>query len=117
MNTKAAVIVGLSVVLACAILAFIPQLIPRSEAESITPAVGTACQVHFRRDILGSASSDRILSIGSLITSNGDAIVLAGTLVKMDRDWLVLKVDYETDELWIPRKGILYLTVEREKSL
>ena len=78
------------------------------ERVTISPPVGSACDVHVHRNLLGVAS-DTPISIESG-TYNGADLFISGYVVKMDHEWLVLKVDDNTEK-WIPRNVILHMTV------
>jgi len=78
------------------------------ELVTISPPAGSACDVFVRRNLLGVASDDPI-SIETAMY-NGGVLFIGGSVVKMDREWLVLKVDDKTEK-WIPRSVILYMTV------
>jgi len=75
---------------------------------TMSPPIGSTCSVHFRRDSLGVASESPIpISTG---IHNGAVIILSGEIVKMDDEWLVLKVAGKT-ETWVPRNVILHMKV------
>ena len=78
------------------------------ELVTISPPVGSACDVFFRRNLLGVAS-DHPISIETG-THNGGVLFIGGRVVKMDHEWLVLKIDDNTEK-WIPRNVILHMTV------
>jgi hypothetical protein len=79
-----------------------------ASGSTMSPPIGSTCSVHFRRDSLGVASESPIpISTG---THNGAEIILSGEIVKMDDEWLVLKVAGKT-ETWVPQNVILHMTV------
>ena len=78
------------------------------ELVTLSPPAGSACDVYFRRNLLGVVSDDPIsIDMGM---HNGGILFIGGFVVKMDHDWLVLKIDDNTEK-WIPRSVILYMTV------
>ena len=78
------------------------------ELVTLSPPAGSACDVYFRRNLLGVVS-DNPISI-EMGMHNGGVLFIGGFVVKMDHDWLVLKIDDNTEK-WIPRSVILYMTV------
>jgi hypothetical protein len=107
MNTKPAIVIGVFLVLASAIVALVPRIPPARNS----PKAGAPCRVQFRREALGISAPSPV-PIGT-DTHNGAQISLGGQFVRMDCDWLVLKTG-EKAEVWIARSGILYLTVGSE---
>ena len=71
--------------------------------DAVLPPAGRRCRVHLRRDSLGVANPAPYPIVGNNIAS--ERALLAGTLERVGRDWLVLRGERST--FWLPREAVL----------
>jgi len=77
-----------------------------AELSALREKIGESCTVQFRRDALGTASTNPVPPLtGSM---NGAETTVAGTLTAVKEDWIILK-HRDNRELWIPMSNVLLL--------
>ena len=63
------------------------------------------CTVQFKRDLLGASANLPVSPTTESI--NGVSVSVSGTLLSLDREWIVLKSGNGT--VWVPRQNVLLL--------
>jgi hypothetical protein len=70
-----------------------------------TPPAGKSCTIQFRRDALGTASSNPVPPMTD--NMNGANTSISGTLKSTAGDWVVL--DQGGREVWVPKTAVLLI--------
>lgn len=71
--------------------------------DDVRPPSGRRCRVHLRRDSLGVANPAPYPIVGNNIAA--ERALLAGTLERVGRDWLVVRGERST--FWVSREAVL----------
>jgi hypothetical protein len=80
----------------------------QSSDTGISEKIGKNCTIQFRRgDALGSAAALPVPPTTDSI--NGSEVEIAGALISMDSDWVVIKAVNKSGETWITRSSILLI--------
>ena len=74
-----------------------------STVDEVRPPAGRRCRVHLRREAMGVAGQAPYPMSGNNLAA--DRVLLAGTLERVGRDWLVLRGERST--YWVPRDVVL----------
>lgn len=76
-----------------------------SESTLLSKRIGSTCTVQFRRDALGSGAQIPVPPFTDTI--NGAQVSASGTLAKVDSQGILLRMDAQAKELWIPYHALL----------
>ncbi|MEM9294944.1 MAG: hypothetical protein AAGA57_04005 [Planctomycetota bacterium] len=75
--------------------------------------VGAYCTIQFKRDVLGASGDLPVSPTADSI--HGASLSIRGSLVTMNRDWVVIKQeDVAVAEVWVPRANVLLLSIRRQ---
>lgn len=72
---------------------------------------GAVCLVQLQRNALGAGSSTPISATRTQI--NDAVLALEGTMVRMNSDWVVLKLA-DKSECWIAKSAVLTITIRAD---